>query len=130
MEKSRSKHPPDVDEALSSMLWTPYDQNNSTSSDSLSDCDDDDVQRMKRYSNPLPNSCNWWTGNNKVQNPLTNRYSFPYYGNYLPATRNSSQNSVKTVSSMVNSNNINHLHMVHSYTEDFLHYQVRSFPFT
>lgn len=134
MEKSRSKRPHDVDEALSSMLWTPYDRNNSTSSDSLSDYEDD-VEKVKRYSNPLPNSCNWWTGNNKIQNPLTNRYSFPYYGNYLPPTRSNSSHTVKTISSAVgptvepgytinSSNTSSNSTLVHSFTDEFLQYQV------
>lgn len=132
MEKSRSKHPHDVDEALSSMLWTPYDRNNSTSSDSLSDYEDD--AHVKRYSNPLPNSCNWWTGNNKIQNPVTNRYSFPYYGNYIPPTKANAYHTVKTISSAVSPNAEQNYHnnsssnstptMVHSFTDDFLQYQV------
>lgn len=141
MDKPRTKRPPDVDEALSSMLWTPYDQTASTSSsDSLSDEDrNNDKKRFNRYSNPLPNSCNWWTGSSKVQNPLTLRYSFPYenyYGNYLPQHPNNNETyHATTTTKKIISTNISSFEqaintsstistLVHSFTDDFYQYQV------
>ena len=120
MENPRSRRPPDVEEALFSILWTPYEQ--SASSDSSTD---EEIERKaKRYSNPLPNSCNWWTGNNQVQNPVTMRYSFPYYGNYLPLSY-PNNNEVYVPSS--NNNSATTSNMVHSFTDDFLQYQVKRF---
>lgn len=89
MDKSRYKRPPDVDEALSSMLWTPYDQAASSSSSSLStdSLTDDEREREKRkqnrYSNPLPNSLNCWNSYVSNVHPTSLRYSFPFYGNYM-----------------------------------------------
>ena len=137
MDKIRSKRPPDVDEALSSMLWTPYDEkaNNSSSADSLSDYERHQGERkLNRYSNPLPNSLNWWNS------PMTNntlRYSFPYCGNYIPTSDDCSSSSSTTTTKRTISTTIdvgNHGHtintstfsttMVHSFTDDFCHYQV------
>lgn len=88
MDKSRYKRPPDVDEALSSMLWTPYDQTVNTSSSSTDSLSDDEREREKRklnrYSNPLPSSLNWWNSHVSNIHPTSLRYSFPFYGNYLP----------------------------------------------
>lgn len=106
------KRPPDVNEAISSMLWTPYEQSMPTSSDSPSSAssnnslsEDDQLleqQRRRlhnRRSNPLPNSLNWWNSSGSqnhynqqpehLQHPITTsaRYSFPYCGNYLPSSR-------------------------------------------
>lgn len=118
MEKPRSRRPPDVDEALSSMLWTPYEQ--SDSSDSSTDMDLDE-RKAKRFSHPLPNSCIWWTGNGHVQNPVTMRYSFPYYGNYLPLSYPNNQSNAKNDNDMAAATTSN---MVHSFTDEFLQYQV------
>ncbi|KAL7025160.1 hypothetical protein ACKWTF_013371 [Chironomus riparius] len=88
MDKSRYKRPPDVDEALSSMLWTPYDQTVNTSSSSTDSLSDDEREREKRklnrYSNPLPSSLNWWNSHVSNIHPTSLRYSFPFNGNYLP----------------------------------------------
>lgn len=145
MEKSRSKRPPDVNEALSSMLWTPYDQtaNTSSSTDSLTD---DERQRgerkLNRYSNPLPNSLNWWNSSIPSSHPMTLRYSFPYYGNYLPShlpnndddddNFASTTTTKRTISTTIDVGNhgqtINtstfSTTMVHSFTDDFYQYQV------
>lgn len=144
MEKARSKRPPDVNEALSSMLWTPYDQtaNTSSSSDSLTD---DERQRgerkLNRYSNPLPNSLNWWNSPIPSSQSMTLRYSFPYYGNYLPPSHHSPNDdnfastttTKRTISTTIDAGNhgpaINtsstfSTTMVHSFTDDFYQYQV------
>lgn len=140
MDKARSKRPPDVNEALSSMLWTPYDQaaNTSSYSDSLTD---DERQRgerkLNRYSNPLPNSLNWWNSHTPHPQPMAVRYSFPYYGNYFPshATNDnfsSTTTTKRTVSTTIDVGNhgqtINtstfSTTMVHSFTDDFYRYQV------
>jgi hypothetical protein len=138
MDKTRSKRPPDVNEALSSMLWTPYDEtaNTSSSADSLTD---DERQRgerkLNRYSNPLPNSLNWWNSSHIPDpQPIALRYSFPYYGNYLPASDNFSSTTTtkRTISTTIDVGNhgqtINtstfSTTMVHSFTDDFYQYQV------
>lgn len=141
MEKPRSKRPPDVNEALSSMLWTPYDQtaNTSSYSDSLSE---DERQRgerkLNRYSNPLPNSLNWWNSHTPTNSqPMSVRYSFPYYGNYFPSHStndnfSSTTTTKRTVSTTIDVGNhgqtINtstfSTTMVHSFTDDFYQYQV------
>jgi hypothetical protein len=142
MDKSRLKRPPDVNEALSSMLWTPYDQNQtantSSSSDSLTD---DERQRgerkLNRYSNPLPNSLNWWNSPVPTSQSMTLRYSFPYYGNYLPpnsASDNfaSTTTTKRTISTTIDVGSHEQTFntstfsttMVHSFTDDFYHYQV------
>lgn len=130
MEKSNLKRPPDVNEALSSMLWTPYERPIQTSSSSSSSSIEslyveeqqrrllieEQRRRFNRQSNPLPNSMNWW--NNQQQHEqtttTTSRYSFPYYGNYFPSSRHlnnnninftSSSNSKQTISSSIESGN-------------------------
>jgi hypothetical protein len=145
MDKSRYKRPPDVNEALSSMLWTPYDQTtavvqssaSSSSTDSLSD-DERERERRKfnRHSNPLPSSLNWWNSHvaNVHQHPQSSslRYSFPFYGNCVPSISNNSggvgvsesnrsaagQTHINT-SSTTNTTTT----MVHSFTDDFYQYQ-------
>lgn len=140
MEKSRSKRPPDVNEALSSMLWTPYDQtaNTSSSSDSLTD---DERQRgerkLNRYSNPLPNSLNWLNSAIPSSQSMTLRYSFPYCGNYLPSQPpddnfSSTTTTKRTISTTIDVGNHGQTintstfssTMVHSFTDDFYQYQV------
>lgn len=138
MDKPRSKRPPDVNEALSSMLWTPYDEtaNTSSSADSLTD---DERQRgerkLNRYSNPLPNSLNWWNSSH-IPSPSSAalRYSFPYYGNYLPESDNFSSTTTtkRTISTTIDVGNHGQTFntstfsttMVHSFTDDFYQYQV------
>lgn len=140
MEKARSKRPPDVNEALSSMLWTPYEHaaNNSSSSDSLTDNERQRGERkLNRYSNPLPNSLNWWNSPIPNSQSMTLRYSFPYYGNYLPSPSPadnfaSTTTTKRTISTTIDVGNhgpaINtstfSTTMVHSFTDDFYHYQV------
>jgi hypothetical protein len=137
MDKSRSKRPPDVNEALSSMLWTPYDQAANTSSSSSDSLTDDERQRgerkLNRYSNPLPNSLNWWNSPG-----VSSRYSFPYCGSYVPSplSTNSSSSSASTAKQTVSTtiDVCNHgraintstfsTTMVHSFTDDFYQYQV------
>lgn len=140
MDQPRSKRPPDVNEALSSMLWTPYDRsaNTSSSCDSLTE---DERQRgerkLNRYSNPLPNSLNWWNSHIQQTQPMALRYSFPCYGNYFPshAANNNFSSTIaakRTVSKTIDVGNhgqtINtstfSTTMVHSLTDDFYHYQV------
>lgn len=139
MEQPRSKRPPDVNEALSSMLWTPYDQAaNTSSSDSLTDDERQKGERkLNRYSNPLPNSLNWWNSHMQSSQPMALRYSFPYCGNYFPshATNNNFSSTTatkRTVSKTIDVGNhgqtINtstfSTTMVHSLTDDFYQYQV------
>lgn len=143
MDKSRSKRPPDVNEALSSMLWTPYERtaNISSSSDSLTDDERQRGQRkLNRYSNPLPNSnsLNWWNSSHiSTAQPMALRYSFPYYGNYFPSHPTndsvaSATTTKRTVSTTIDVGNhgqtINtstfSTTMVHSFTDDFYQYQV------
>lgn len=140
MEKSRSKRPPDVNEALSSMLWTPYDQTANTSSSSDVSLTDDERRRgerkLNRYSNPLPNSLNWWNSSIPSSQSMTLRYSFPY-GNYLPSSHTTNDNFFSTTTTKrtlsttdvgnrgptVNTSTFSTT-MVHSFTDDFYQYQV------
>lgn len=138
MDKPRSKRPPDVNEALSSMLWTPYDEAANTSSSSADSLTEDERQRgqrkLNRYSNPLPNSLNWWNSQIPTQQPMALRYSFPYCGDYLPTNDNFSSTTTtkRTISTTIDVGNhgqtINtstfSTTMVHSFTDDFHHYQV------
>lgn len=141
MDKSRSKRPPDVNEALSSMLWTPYDQTTmaSSSTDSFTDEERQRGERkLNRYSNPLPNSLNWWNSHVQSSQPMALRYSFPYYGDHLPPTSNfaSSTTTKRVVTASIDASNhgptINTSTfsnaMVHSFTDDFYRYQVIKFP--
>lgn len=147
MEKSNLKRPPDVNEALSSMLWTPYERPTQTSSSSSSSSIESlyveeqqrrliieqQKRRFNRHSNPLPNSMNsWW---NNQQQQTTSRYSFPHYGNNLPSSRHSNNNftsstSKQTISSYMESGNCHEQiviqpTLVHSITtDDFYRYQV------
>lgn len=116
MDKSRYKRPPDVEAALSSMLWTPYDQ-----TDSLSDDERErEKRKLNRYSNPLPSSLNWW--NSHVGSPSTLRYSYPFHGNCVPSTSSASgQTQINTPSSYTTAATTT---MVHSFTDDFYQYQV------
>jgi hypothetical protein len=139
MDKPRSKRPPDVNEALSSMLWTPYDETANTSSSSANALTDDERQRgerkLNRYSNPLPNSLNWWNSSHIPDSqPMALRYSFPYCGNYLPTSDSFSSTTTtkRTISTTIDVGNhgqtINtstfSTTMVHSFTDDFYQYQV------
>jgi hypothetical protein len=137
MDKSRSKRPPDVNEALSSMLWTPYDQTANTSSSSSDSLTDEERQRgerkFNRYSNPLPNSMNWWNSPG-----VSSRYSFPYCGSYVPSPLSATDNfsatptAKRAVSTAVDvchhgraiSTSTFSTSMVHSFTDDFYQYQV------
>lgn len=138
MDKSRSKRPPDVNEALSSMLWTPYDQTANTSSSSSDSLTEDERQRgerkLNRYSNPLPNSLNWWNSPG-----VSSRYSFPYCGTYVPSPLATSSNisaasTAKRTAASTAIDACNHgqaintstfsTTMVHSFTDDFYQYQV------
>jgi len=99
MDKSRFKRPPDVDEALSSMLWTPYDQTANTS-DSLSDDERErEKRKLNRYSNPLPSSLNLWNSHVTNIHPTSLRYSFPFHENYLPPLP-PSQHACKTITTI------------------------------
>lgn len=161
MEKSNMKRPPDVNEAISSMLWTPYEQSMQTSSSdspssstvsSSTESFSDDEQLLEeqrrrlfnRRSNPLPNSLNWWNSQSQnhynhepehQQHPITtsSRYSFPYYGNYLPSSRHF--NTPLASKQIVGDDNRHGqiiIHntlpfqptMVHSFTDDFYRFQV------
>jgi hypothetical protein len=153
MEKSNLKRPPDVNEALSSMLWTPYERTTQTSSSSSSSSIEslyveeqqrrllieEQRRRFNRQSNPLPNSMNWWNNQQHEQSTTTSRYSFPYYGNYFPSSRHlnnnninftSSSTSKQTISSSIESGNCHEQIIiqpafVHSLTtDDFYRYQV------
>lgn len=152
MDKTRLKRPQDVDEALSSMLWTPYDQaaNTSSSYDSLTE---DERQRgerkLNRYSNPLPNSLNFWNSSIPSSQSLSLRYSFPYYESHISPLSSrdnfaSATATKRTISATIDVGNqgrtINtstfSTTMVHSFTDDFHQYQVikifhyRSFHFS
>lgn len=120
MDKSRYKRPPDVEAALSSMLWTPYDHTTNTS-DSLSDDERErEKRKLNRYSNPLPSSLNCW--NSHVGSSSTLRYSYPYHGNCIPSTSSSGgQTQINTPSSYTTAATTT---MVHSFTDDFYQYQV------
>ncbi|KAG5670637.1 hypothetical protein PVAND_000885 [Polypedilum vanderplanki] len=143
MDKSRFKRPPDVDEALSSMLWTPYDQTasniSSSSTDSLSDDERErEKRKLNRYSNPLPSSLNWWNSHVTNIHPTSLRYSFPFYGNYLPPLPHTTNNlgvmhnnndraiaqSSDTVGQTMNfTPSAASLSLAHSFTDDFYYYQ-------
>jgi hypothetical protein len=120
MDKSRYKRPPDVEAALSSMLWTPYDQTNA--SDSLSDDERErEKRKLNRYSSPLPSSLNWW--NSHVGSPSTLRYSYPFHEN--SPSSSSGQTQINTQSSYTQAATTT---MVHSFTDDFYQYQVIKIP--
>lgn len=124
MDKSRYKRPPDVNEALSSMLWTPYDQTTNISSSSTDSLSDDEREREKRkfnrHSNPLPSSLNWWNSHVPNIHPTSSlRYSFPFYGNCVPSMNNNNSNNVSSDAGMTTTT------MVRSFTDDFYQYQVR-----
>jgi hypothetical protein len=138
MDKSRFKRPPDVDEALSSMLWTPYDQPTHISSSSTDSLSDDEREREKRklnrHSNPLPSSLNWWNSPVTTINPALLRYSFPFYGNYLPPqphpdhTTATDTGGGQTTPLNTSSYALSSPPMAHSFTDDFYHYQVIKIP--
>lgn len=94
----RTRPPPDVEQALSSMLWTPYDRTSSeSSSDETDDVDEpivlNDCKRRPSnnpdaiyYRRPVSDGCNkWWipSGDKTTAsyNP-SSRYSFPLNFNY------------------------------------------------
>lgn len=106
MNQSRPfRKPPDVEEALSSMLWTPYDNNASDSDSSLDDGPSPPLDHLSltpgRYGNSVTNnnhlqssssmkrSFSDWnyrsSGDTVKAGSLlyhhgSNRYSYPYYG--------------------------------------------------
>lgn len=146
MEKSNCKRPPDVNEALSSMLWTPYERPVQTSSSSSSSSieslyvEEQERKRFNRQSNPLPNSMNWWNNPNQPdpQQHPSNRYSFPYYGNFFPPSRHLNNNVALTSTSVdvgnrheqiiIQNTSPYHPTLVHSLTaDDFYRYQVIKF---
>lgn len=134
MDKSRYKRPPDVNEALSSMLWTPYDQtttNNTfcSSNDSLSDDERErEKRKFNRHSNPLPSSLNWWNSHvPSIHPPSSLRYSFPFSGNCVPSTNNNNNSSIRSVAGQAQintSSTYSTTTMVHSFTDEFYQYQV------
>lgn len=81
MENSRAKPPPGVEEALSSMLWTPYPEESESSSD------ESDLESFKRRKRPLT-----WAVNDNHEfggtgpYSISSRLSYPSYypPRYLP----------------------------------------------
>lgn len=125
MNQSRPfRKPPDVEEALSSMLWTPYDNNASDSDSSHDDGPSPLVDHLSltpgRYGNSVTNNNHLQSSSMKrsfsdwnYQSPGdsvktgsllyhhgSNRYSYPYYG-FHPATA-----ATAGVNGYWNSNNI------------------------
>lgn len=103
MENSRAKPPPGVEEALSSMLWTPYPEESSESSS-----DESDLESFKRRKRPLT----WAVNDNHdfaSTGPysISSRLSYPSYypPSYLPSIP-SIQHAPKS--------------LTHSFTDNFL----------
>lgn len=128
MESSRTPRPPsDVDEALSSMLWTPYPQD--TDSSSSDESETDPIPQKKR---PLT-----WACPSEKLFTITDRFP-PYYippASYLPAYHEirppqSHQSSTQIGNYLDNgisgggSGTGVYSQMVHSLTDTFLHNQV------
>ncbi|XP_065090653.1 uncharacterized protein LOC135711669 [Ochlerotatus camptorhynchus] len=111
MNQSRPfRKPPDVEEALSSMLWTPYDNNASDSDSSVDDGPAPPVDHLSltpgRFSNSVTNnnhlqsssmkrSLSDWNYRSSSDGVKTgsllyhhgsNRFSYPYYGFHPAAT--------------------------------------------
>lgn len=104
MENSRAKPPPGVEEALSSMLWTPYPDDSSESSSS----DESDLESFKRRKRPLT-----WAVNDNHEfasarpYSISSRLSYPsYYPPSYGTTPNQHLITPKT--------------LTHSFTDNFL----------
>lgn len=136
----RSRRPIDVEEALSSMLWTPYER-----TPSISSSDEDEKLPIRniqplRYSYPTAPLQNVGRENKQNFNESM-RYSFPYYGNFqrLPAVegdrirrgftnlrkmdKNKSQKNPFNVPTISRED----VGMVRSFTDDFTQYNVSIF---
>lgn len=143
MDRTRCKRPSDVNEALSSMLWTPYDDvaGTSVSTDGLTDDERRRGERkFQRYSNPLPSSIHWPNTHATCSQSMTMKYSFPFNGNCFPSDVSlhnfPSTATKRTVSKTITERNYGQTFntsmfeptIVRSFTDDFYHYQVISSP--
>lgn len=126
METMRSKRPSDFNEALSSMLWTPYD--NSASTSTSTDILASSVRQKSehRYSNPLPTLIKWSNEHDSCSKSMRMKYSF-----LLDLNRHNFSTK-KTLPKTRKERNFEHSFntsmfepaIVRSFTDDFYHYQV------
>lgn len=103
MENSRGKPPPGVEEALSSMLWTPYPDESSESSSS----DESELGSFKRRKRPLT-----WAVNDNHEFASAHPYSISSrlsYPSYYPPTYLPNQHLI---------NNAPKTLLTHSHTTD------------
>lgn len=120
MESSRTPRPPtDVEEALSSMLWTPYPQDSDTSSSD----DSDSTITVSQKKRPLT-----WACPNEELFTITDRFP-PYYVSpptYLTTYHEIRPSQPQHQSSTQIGNYLDggYSHMVHSLSDTFLHNQV------
>lgn len=135
----RNRRPPCVEEALSSMLWTPYERTPSVSSEDESS-PSYKLNRIPRKFN-LPNGL-YPPSREKHLYPEPIRYSFPSYMPFVPKTFNAqSANELPSYDNIEKERQHHSLgtiassgiyfippygtSMVNSFTDDFLQYQVR-----
>lgn len=122
MENSRSKPPPGVEEALSSMLWTPYPEQSESSSSS----DESEKETQKRRKRPLT----WgYSGSTSDMNyhqkspfSISSRFSYPSY--YTAPTFIPSLPALPAIHATAPPYNL-----VHSFTDNFTSYQVRKYSY-
>lgn len=132
----RNRRPPDVEEALSSMLWTPYQRTPTESSD-----DDTSPMPPRRHRPPQTAADDLYPATDRHMYPKPIRYGFvPNYFQFLPKSYNSRQlPSYENIEKergyqsfpaggpgiyLVPSYSKYSSSMVHSFTDDFIHYQV------
>lgn len=143
MDRTRYKRPSDVNEALSSMLWTPYDNVTKTSKSTEKLTNDEyrtADKKYHRYSNPVTSSIHWSNTHVTYSQAMTMKYSFPNE-NCVPSDVSlhnfASATTIKqAVSKAMTERNFGQIlntslfepTIVRSFTEDFYHYQVIIFP--
>lgn len=130
----RNRRPPDVEEALSSMLWTPYQRTSTDTSDE--DDADTSVDRSNRFRKTgisivsqnvyaptfIPSCSQFYPKSFSSSNSQLPSYEHiekeRSYCTLTNAYGNRSQNSVFPSYDEYSTN------MVHSFTDDFIQYQV------
>ncbi|KAJ6643058.1 hypothetical protein Bhyg_08014, partial [Pseudolycoriella hygida] len=141
----RSRRPPGVEEALSSMLWTPYERTPTDSSEDeiSSPC----KTNPSKCKNNNMNVSYWYSSTDRHLYPEPIRYSYPGYVPFMPKTFSGQGQVQEQLPSYENIENQRHHRslntiastgiyfippfagygssMVNSFTDDFLQYQVR-----